>query len=225
MARIVSRARFTANVFAEGAARLKVLLPGTRLGSSILIRFIVRVIQKMARDEAFHMAASMSYFAILSLFPIAVGFSTIIGVVADSPGRQEDMVNFVIDFLPGSEEFVRDSLEEIERFSSSLGVLAILGLLLTATAIFNSMDRAVNRAWDVKDSVPFYKSKPGHVAMVLGLGGLFAFSVAITSFFQWATAIQVGNLGMSDILGGLVVTTLLKIPRVHHQLCHVSARL
>ena len=211
MVRIVGRVRFTANVFAEGAARLKVLLPRTRLGSSTPIRFIAHVIQKMGRDEAPHMAASMSYFAILSLFPLVVGLSAIIGMVADSPERQEGMVDFIIDFLPGSEEFVRDSLEEIERFGSSLGVLAIFGLLWTASAAFGSMTRAVNRAWDIQDNRPFYKSKPGQIGMALGLGVVFAFSVAITGFFQWATAIQIGDRSMSDILGGSMVTILLKL--------------
>ncbi len=212
LTRIVGRVRFTANVLAEGAAKLKVLLPRTSLGSSAPVRFVARVIQKMRRDDAVQMAASVSYFAILSFFPLIVGLSAIIGIVADSPGRQESMIGFIVDFLPGSEEFVRDSLEEIEGFDSFLGFLAVLGLLLTSNTFFKSMTNAVNRAWDIQDNKPFYKSKPGKIAMVLVLGVVFVFSVSITGFFRWATTIQVGDLGLTDILGGTVVTILLKLP-------------
>ena len=208
MAGIVGRVRFAVGVFAEGAGRLEVLLPRTRLGSSAPVRFIIRVIQKMRRDDAVQMAASVSYFAILSFFPFIVGFSAIIGMVADSPGRQEGMMSFIVNFLPGSEEFLRDSLEEIEEFANSLGVLAVLGLLLTANTLFKSMTKAVNRAWNIENNKPFYKSKPGKIGMVMVLGAVFIFSVSVTGFFRWATAIQVGDLGLTDILGGI----LLKLP-------------
>ncbi len=212
MSRIAGRIRYIASVLAECASQLKELLFKTRLSSSTPVRLITRVIQEMGHDDTTHMAASVSFFAILSLFPLMVGLSAIFGVVADSPGRQEDVVDFIVEFLPGSEEFLRDSLEGTERFGSSLGVLAIFGLLWAGSAVFSAITKAVNRAWDIQYNRPFYKSKPEQIGMALGLGVVFTFSVAITGLLQWATAIQIGNQSVSDMLGGSVVTVLLKLP-------------
>ncbi len=208
----MSRIRHTTNVSGAGASKLKEQLPKTRLGSSTLVQLITRVIRELGDDDATHMAASVSYYAILSLFPLILGLSAIIGIVADSPERQEEIIDFIVDFLPGSEDFVRDSVQGVVRFRSSLGILAVFGLLWTASAVFGAITRAVNRAWDIQDNRPFYKSKPRQIGMALSLGVVFVFSVAITGFFQWATTIEIGDRNVSDILGGSAVTIVLKIP-------------
>ena len=104
----------------------------------------------MSDDDATHMAASVSYYAVLSLFPLVLGLSAIVGMVAQSPDRQEDVIDFIVDYLPGSEAFVRESLDGVIRFRATLGVASLLSLLWTGSAVFGSITRAVNRAWDVQ---------------------------------------------------------------------------
>ena len=173
---------------------------------------VTRVVQELGEDDATHMAASVSYYAVLSLFPLILGLTAIIGLAAESPSRQEQMVDFIAGFLPGSEQFVRDTVTGIVKFRGVLGIGSIFGLLWAASAVFGSIARAVNRAWDVHEDRPFYKKKPRQLAMALGVGILFAVSVAVTSFFQWATTIEVGGQTVTELLGGGVVAGILKIP-------------
>ena len=158
------------------------------------------------------MAASVSYYAVLSLFPLVLGLSAIVGMVAQSPERQDDVIDFIVDYLPGSESFVKDSLDGVIRFRATLGIVSLLSLLWAGSAVFGAITRAVNRAWDVQQIPPFYKNKPRQLLMAVGIAFLFAISLGITSVFQWATSIELAGTNLEDLVGGAVVAGVLKIP-------------
>ena len=212
ISRTIDRFRVAGAAIGHGADRLKRDLAKTRLGASAPLRLVVRVVQELSDDDATHMAASVSYYAVLSLFPLVLGLSAIVGMVAQSPDRQEDVIEFIVDYLPGSEAFVRESLDGVIRFRATLGVVSLLSLLWTGSAVFGSITRAVNRAWDVQRALPFYKNKPRQLVMAGGITVLFAFSLGITSVFQWATSIELGGSNLEDLVGGAIVAGILKIP-------------
>ena len=208
----ISRLRHASTVFGRGSRRLGSDLRETRLGRSTPVRLVYRVMKEMGEDDATHMAASVSYYAVLSLFPLVLALTAIIGWVAGSASRQDELVEFVLEYLPGSEQFVRDSVEGIQRFRETVGIVAVLGLIWSASAVFGSITRVVNRAWDVRVDPPFYKNKPRQLAMSVGVGVLFAASVGFTGFLQWATNIEVDGRTVSNILGGQVFAVLLRLP-------------
>ena len=107
---------------------------------------------------------------------------------------------------------MRDSLAGVVRFRATLGIVSLLSLLWAGSAVFGSITRAVNRAWDVPKEPPFYKNKPRQMLMAVGVAILFATSLSITSVFQWATAIEIGGRDLADLVGGTVVAGILKIP-------------
>ena len=166
----------------------------------------------MGEDDATHMAASVSYYAVLSLFPLVLALTVIIGWVAGSEARQDQLIDFTVDNLPGSEQFIRDSVEGTEKFRETLGIVAVLGLLWSASAVFGSITRVVNRAWDVQQNPPFYKNKPKQLAMALGVGILFVASITLTGVLQWATSIEIGGQTISSLLGGQAFAVVLRLP-------------
>ncbi len=210
--RMVQRAQLTGQVFADGVDRLKSNLGSTKLGRTMPVRLAGRVVKEMGDDDATHMAASVSYYAILSLFPLVLGLSAIIGMVANSPERQREVIEFIVDYLPGSEAFVRESVSGVVKFRAAFGVVSFLSLLWAGSAVFGSITRAVNRAWDVSRDPPFYKNKPRQLAMAAGVSVLFFFSVGITAVFQWGTSIHIGGANLEEILGGFTVSVVLRAP-------------
>ncbi len=210
--RIKSRAVFTIRVFGGGFDRLKADLTQTKFGKSAPVRLVVRVVQELGEDDATHMAASISYYAVLSLFPLVLGLTAIVGVVADSPSRQKEIVDFIVEYLPGSEEFVTNSITGVVKYRGALGIASILGMLWAGSAVFGTISRSVNRAWDIHRDRPFLVSKPRQIAMALLVGVLVAFSLAVTSFLQWATTIEIAGQSVADLLGGQAVTAILKTP-------------
>ena len=215
----IARLKHIPAVFAHAGQTLKHRLAETHLVRSTPVRLTIRVLQEMGADDATHMAASVSYYAVLSIFPLVIALSAMIAWVAGSESRQEGLIEFVVDFLPGSEQFVRDSVQGVETFREPLGVVAFLGLMWSATAVFGSITRVVNRAWDIRENPPFYKNKPRQLGMALGVGMLFVLSVGVTSFMQWANTIEIGSRTTSDILGGQLFAIILRIPAALISFC------
>ena len=159
-----------------------------------------RVIQEMAADDATHLAAGVAYYAIFSLFPLLLGLLFIVGLVGTSEEVKQDFVGFVTDNLPGSEQFVEDTLEGVVRFRGVLGIGALIGLLWSASAVFGAISRAVNRAWDVHQDRPFYIAKPRQIGMALVVGILFLLSSSATYSIELLTEPASGIPGQQVFL-------------------------
>ena len=210
--RVKSRLLHALHTFGHWGRRLRSVLVENRLGRSLPARLAVRVIQEMGEADASQMAAGVSFYAVLSIFPLILALMVIIGWVVGSQSRQDELVEFIVGYLPGSEQFVRESVEGVRRLRAAVGVVAVMGLVWSASAVFGSITKVVNRAWDVSENPPFYKNKPKQLAMALGVGFLFVASVTLTSFVQWASTIEIGGQTMTDILGGQIVAVALRFP-------------
>ncbi len=146
-----------------------------------------RVFKELGDDDATHLAAGVAYYAMFALFPLILAVLAIGGTLLDSPGQQENFVNFVTDNLPGSKGFVEDNLREVIKFRSVLGLGAVVGLLWSASAGMGAVARGVNRAWDVHRNRPFYVAKPLQIMMALAVGVLFLLSTLLTSAIELIT--------------------------------------
>ena len=211
--RFMSRLRHGSAVFQEGGQRLLSELRQTRLGRSTPVRLVYRVMQEMGEDDATHMAASVSYYAVLSLFPLLLGLTAIVGWVAGSSGHQEDLVEFVSRLSAGLRTVRAGQPRRNTKVSRDCGCSGGIGSdMVRQCTVFGSITRVVNRAWDVQRNPPFYKNKPRQLAMALGVGTLFVVSIGLTSFLQWATSIEIGSRTISGLLGGQVFAVLLRLP-------------
>jgi membrane protein len=63
----------------------------------------------------------------------------------------------------------------------------VLGLLWSGSAIFGAINRAINRAWDIRTDRPMYKGKPRQMLMAAGVGVLFAISVGSATVVRTAS--------------------------------------
>ena len=172
-----------------------------------VVVLLVRTVQEMSEDDATHMAAGVAYYAIFSLFPLLLGLIAILSIFLESQDIQTRVTDFTTDYLPGSEEVVEKNIDAVLRLRGALGVVAVLGLLWSGSAIFGAVNRAVNRAWDVHKDRPFHVSKPRQLLMFFGVGILFLLSLSTATVVRLA-----GRLSDSDVVGvGLLVNVGSKV--------------
>ena len=180
--------------------RIKAWLARSRFAQNRPVILVWRVVQEMGADDATHLAAGVAYYAIFSLFPLLLGLLFILGLVVTSEGVQQDFVGFVTDNLPGSEQFVEETLDGVIRYRGVLAVGALIGLLWSASAVFGAISRAVNRAWDVHQDRPFYIAKPRQIGMALVVGVLFFISTSATSAINLLAGLNLGIPGQQMFL-------------------------
>ena len=156
----------------------------------LFFRLIVRTVREMSDDDATHMAAGVAYYAVFSLFPLLIGLIAIFNLLPASETRQEQLTEFVSEYLPGSEGLLKRDLE----VGGTLGVIAIFGLLWSGSAIFGAVARVVNRAWDIQKDRPIYIGKPRQMGMALVVGLMFLTSLGASTFVRIAEEYALADL-------------------------------
>jgi membrane protein len=126
-------------------------------------------------------AASIAYYALLSLFPFfLLAFAMLGGVTADVTNRTA-VVEFVLRYFPKQFEFITEQLDAFERNRFSLGVGGTLALLWGALGVFGAVSTAVNYAWGVERQQSFLKHKLVSFLMLLVAGLMFLIALLLVS--------------------------------------------
>ena len=124
-------------------------------------------------NHTLQMAAALSYYFVLSLFPCLVLLSAIVAYLP-VPNLFDQALNMMARFIPpDSMGLVRRVLADV--ITPNRGTFlsfGILGTLWTASGGFSAAIEALNIAYDVEDDRPFWKTRPLAVGLALLTGTL-----------------------------------------------------
>jgi membrane protein len=154
---------------------------------------LMRTYDDVARNHTLQMAAALSYYFVLSLFPSLIFLSAVVAYLP-VPNLFEQALSMMSQFLPpDSMGLVRRVLADV--ITPNRGTFLSFGILGTAWAAsggFAAAIEALNIAYDVKDDRPFWKTRPLAIALALITGFLLllALSVMIVGprFGEWLAA-------------------------------------
>ena len=177
---------------------------------------VLRVSREMTRDDATHLAAGVSYFAIFSIFPILLGFMAIGGVILNGEAAKQEFLQVVSNSL--SDEFIDTIIPVIEHnvgtlvaFRGPLGLISLAGILWSSTAVFAAISRAVDRAWDIPYNRPYLIAKGRQVIMVFAMGVPFLLSTLTASVISSLSRLAEFDLLDGWLEGGLARFVLLAV--------------
>ncbi|MFB0537837.1 MAG: YihY/virulence factor BrkB family protein [Anaerolineae bacterium] len=140
--------------------------------------------REFEKDNGFTMAAAIAYYALFSFFPVVLLMITVSSFFFSSATAQKEVIAWTERYIPASGDLVRANIGQILRVRGTVSIVALLGLLWSASGVFTALDRAVNRAWDVTELRPFWRQKLLALGMIVGAGGLLLFSIVSTTFFS-----------------------------------------
>lgn len=151
---------------------------------------LTRTYADVLRNHTLQMAAALSYYFVLSLFPSLIFLSAVVAYLP-VPNLFEEALGMMARFLPAdSMGLVRRVLADV--ITPNRGAFlsfGIIGTLWTASGGFAAAIEALNIAYDVQDDRPFWKTRPLAMllALITGFLLLLALSVMIVGprFGQW----------------------------------------
>ncbi|MEE9276906.1 MAG: YihY/virulence factor BrkB family protein [Dehalococcoidia bacterium] len=163
-----------------------------------------RTFSEFGDDHCTQLAASISYYVLFSIFPLAILFVSVSGLILTDNSIRDDVVDQLFDALPLSEDEGRADLESaidgVATGFSAVGLISLLGLLWSASGMMGALRQALNQAWDTDFRRPFLRGKLVDFVMVLGMGTLLTLSIGSTIFLQVARRV---SDDLSDFLGPL----------------------
>lgn|GEM_PF-242767 len=175
------------------------------------VQLIVRTVQGLGAHDGSHMAAGVAYYTILSLFPLTLGVIAVLGFFLPSENVQEELFDFFEKNLPGYVDELESNISSIIRLRGALGLLSIIGLFWSASAVFGGVSRAVNRAFGIYQDRPFLKRKLRDLTMALGVGLLVLLSLGMSSVSTILRGADIAAVGIAADLGGRFIALLLNV--------------
>ncbi len=173
------------------------------------------VLRKTARefqqDQCTDLAAALTYYAVLSLFPALLVLVSLLGVFGQGGRTVDAVLETAAGVVPSDAmNLLRQPLEQLVQ-SPSAGVALItgaLGALWSASGYIGAFGRAMNRIYEIDEGRPVWKLRP--LQLVLTLAGLL---LAATVAFMLAVSGPVAEAIGNAIGAGSVAVTAWNIAK------------
>ncbi|MFY0406635.1 YihY/virulence factor BrkB family protein [Solicola sp. PLA-1-18] len=169
----------------------------------------VYVVRKTARefseDQCTDLAAALTYYAVLAIFPATIALLSVLGLVGQSRQAIDTGLGVLSDVGAGSvADTIRPTLLELSQ-SSGAGIALVVGLagaLWSASGYVGAFSRASNRVYEIGEGRPIWKLRPAMLLVTVVLVVLAAVALlllALTGPVAQAVGDQIG-LGSAAVL-------------------------
>lgn len=129
-------------------------------------------------------AAAISFYALFSIFPLAILSVAVLGIVKNNDSARRQVVDFLLDRLPLTQDQGRRQLEkamlQVTRDIAGFSILGVFTLVFAASNVMGSIRQALNVAFRVQEDRPPVQAKLWDLFMVLVFGILITLSLALT---------------------------------------------
>ena len=167
------------------------------------------------RDQCTDLAAALTYYAVLSVFPAILALVSLLGVF----GQGESTTTALLDIVRQlGQNQVADQLQgPVEQIVGARGaglafVVGVAGAIWSASGYVGAFGRAMNRIYQVDEGRPFWKLRPVVLLITIGLV-LMAALVLIGLVVTGPVARAIGDaIGLGDV--GTTIWQIAKWPVV-----------
>lgn len=152
-----------------------------------------RGVQELYNSDGLTHAASVAYYALLSLFPFLLLSLAILGEVTSDAAERDAVVRFVFRYFPRQFDFITGQLDAFQTSPVSFGAGGLLMLVWASTGVFNALTSAVNHAWGVEKRRSFLKHRLVSFLMLVSAGGVLLLGLMLASVVRLAESSRFGN--------------------------------
>lgn len=142
----------------------------------------VRVWTEMNRDDVFGDAAKLAYYFLLALFPLLIFLTSAIGLIVGSgTTMRHTLFHYLSRVMPPSAVQLIDATILEVTSASSAGKLSFgfLAALWAASNGMSAITEALNTAYDVEETRPWWKRQLAAALLTVGLSVLIIAALAL----------------------------------------------
>jgi membrane protein len=131
-------------------------------------------VKEIGEDRIPSLAAETAYYFFFSLFPLLLFLTPLLGLIGDGQQLMESMLGRLSTTMPADTlSLLRRVLGEIVTSSGNAGIMSV-GVLLAAWSgsnIFGALMGALNVAYDVSETRPWWRRQLLRIGVLLIAGG------------------------------------------------------
>jgi membrane protein len=160
-----------------------------------------RVWSEVQKDDVFGRAAQLSYYFLLALFPLLIFLTSFIGfVVGSGTGMRHSLFNYLRQVMPSSAfQLVDSTIWEITNASGGGKIsFGILAALWAASSGMGAITQALNVAYDVRETRPWWKQRVVAVGLTVALSLLIISALALVLYGGRIADSMAGHFGFGN---------------------------
>jgi len=156
---------------------------------------IKRTMREFQDDNLTDLAAALTYYGVLAIFPMLIVIVSILGLIGNSV--TQPLIQNLGAVAPGAAQTIfKNAVTNIQAHQGTAGLAFVIGLLValwSASGYIAAFMRASNVIWDVPEGRPIYKTIPIRLGVTLVTVILLTLS-ALAVVFTGSLAGKVGNV-------------------------------
>jgi membrane protein len=175
------------------------------------IRHVVRAWKQLQDNDGNYYASALTYLSFLALFPLLLLVAAVTGFVLHAhPAARQSLLDHIATSVPGSlGTTLESSVNTVIDARTGLGIVALIGVLLTGLSWVNSLRRAM----DATLGLPPRKANPitgrlNDLMVLAGLGLGVLLSLGLTVVGSALTGHILGALNLGHVPGLHFVVTV-----------------
>ena len=167
------------------------------------------VIKKYGDDNGGSLAALLTYYGFLSVFPLLLVLVTVIGIVAGShAGLEKRIVNSALSQFPVIGNELGSNIKTLHDNSPAGLTIGLLGLIWGSTGVCQSAQYAMAQVWNIpKVRRPGFVARMGRSGLLLVVGAIFL----IVSSGLTGVATFSGARGIALRIGGALLVAVVDV--------------
>jgi membrane protein len=154
-----------------------------------------RTWREFREDDLTLLAAALTYYGVLSLFPAMLVLVSILGLLGSS--ATQSLIDNLASLSPGpARDVVTNAIHNLQSASATAGfafVLGLLGALWSASGYVGGFMKASNVIYEVEEGRPFWKLRPLQIAVTV-LIVLVAAAISLAIVITGPLAHRVGDV-------------------------------
>lgn len=164
-----------------------------------------KTLREFSDDQCTDLAAALTYYSVLALFPAAIALLSLVGLVGQRPTTVDTLLQILRDMgASGAADTVEPTLTQLSQ-STGAGWGLLIGLLValwSASGYVNAFGRGLNRIYEVREGRPIWKLRPMMLLVTLltvVLAALVALALVLTGPAAQAVgdAIGIGSTALT----------------------------
>jgi membrane protein len=161
---------------------------------------VKRTVHEFRDDDLTLLAAALTYYGVLSLFPALLVLVSILGLLGQS--TTQALIDNLAGLTPGAaRDVVTNAIGNLQNASGAAGagfVLGLLGALWSASGYVGGFIKASNIIYEVEEGRPFWKLRPLQIAVTVVLV-LVAATISLSIVLTGPLARTIGDvIGLGD---------------------------
>src|ERR1700759_1050869 len=130
---------------------------------------IKRTLREFKDDNLTDLAAALTYYGVLAIFPMLIVIVSVLGLIGNSV--TQPLLRNLGAVAPGpAQTTFKNAVTNIQSHQGTAGVLFVVGLVLalwSASGYIAAFMRASNVVWDVEEGRPIWTTIPLRLAVTL----------------------------------------------------------